>query len=116
MSLLRGLAAAAAFAAAVLGVRSEAQHKQHPASIAFGTAEISLGMTVEQVERALAESARRIEFMSDKHTALVRANNAPVPEGHARRVKVVGQVNRNPLLRHDFSYKKSSGQQNSPAH
>jgi hypothetical protein len=38
-------------------------------------------MTVEQVQKVLAESARHIEFMSDKHTALVRINNAPVPNG-----------------------------------
>jgi hypothetical protein len=64
-----------------LGLNVEAQRRQQPPSIEFGGAQVSLGMTVEQVEKALAESARHIEFMTDKHTALVRVNNAPVPTG-----------------------------------
>ncbi len=85
MSLLRTLAVAGAIAA-LLGVSNKAQRKQEQPSIAFGTAEVSLGMTVEQVEKALAESARHIELMSDKHTALVRINNLPAPEGHEGQV------------------------------
>jgi len=80
MNLLKALAVTGAIAA-VLGLNMEAQRKQEPPSIEFGAAQVSLGMTVEQVEKNLAESARHIEFMTDKHTALVRINNAPVPSG-----------------------------------
>jgi prepilin-type processing-associated H-X9-DG protein len=67
--------------ATFLGLNVEAQRGQQPPSIGFGGAQVSLGMTVEQVEKNLAASARHIEFMSDKHTAVVRVNNAPVPSG-----------------------------------
>lgn len=80
MRLLRALVVAGAVAS-LLGPNVEAQRRQQPPSIEFGGAHVSLGMTVEQVEKNLVESARHIEFMSDKHTALVRINNAPVPAG-----------------------------------
>jgi hypothetical protein len=62
---------------AVLGFSREAQQRQESPFIEFGGAQIALGMTVEQVEKNLAESTRHFEFMTDKHTALVRINNAP---------------------------------------
>jgi hypothetical protein len=80
MNLLKALAVIGAIPA-VLGLNMEAQRKQEPPSIEFGGAQVSLGMPLEQVEKALAERARHLEFMSDKHTALVRINNAPVPNG-----------------------------------
>lgn len=63
------------------GFYVDAQRSQQAPSIAFGGAQVSLGMKVEQVEKNLAESARHIEFLTDKHTALVRVNNVPVPTG-----------------------------------
>ncbi|MGC1417043.1 MAG: hypothetical protein WA817_17275 [Candidatus Acidiferrum sp.] len=65
----------------VLAFNMEAQRKQEPPSIEFGGAQISLGMTVEQVQKNLAANARHIELMTDKHTALIRINNAPLPSG-----------------------------------
>jgi hypothetical protein len=67
--------------ATLLGPNIQVQRRQQQPSIEFGGAQVSLGMTVVQVEKNLAESARHIEFMSDKHTALVRVNNAPVTSG-----------------------------------
>lgn len=78
MRVLRALVVTG-MVATFLGLNVEAQRPQP--SIEFGGAQVSLGMTVEQVEKNLAESARHIEFMTDKHTALVRVNNAPVPTG-----------------------------------
>ncbi|HEV1994602.1 MAG TPA: hypothetical protein VGR03_09745 [Candidatus Acidoferrum sp.] len=81
MTQLRKLVVIGAVATAFLQVNIEAQRKQKPPSIAFGTAEVSLGMSVEQLQMNLSESARHIEFLSDKHTALIRVNNVPVPSG-----------------------------------
>ena len=78
---LRLLALTAACAALILvvGISAEAQHTGP--SLVFGTAQVSLGMTPEQVEKSLADAARHIEFMKgDKHTALVRVNNSKEPE------------------------------------
>ncbi len=79
MTLLKTIALTLAVAVAFLSLNTRAQRKQEPPSIAFGGAQVSLGMTTEQVEKNLSENARHIEFMTDKHTALVRINNAPVP-------------------------------------
>ena len=38
-------------------------------------------MKLAQVVKNLAESGRHVEFMSDKHTALVRINSAPASGG-----------------------------------
>jgi hypothetical protein len=46
-------------------------------SIAFGTATVSLGMTVEQVQERLSGAARSIKFLPDKVTALVYTNGEP---------------------------------------
>jgi hypothetical protein len=92
MTQLRKLAVIGAVAAAFLGVNTEAQRRQKPPSIAFGTAEVSLGMSVEEVQKNLSESARHIEFMGDKHTALVRVNNAPVPSGDDSRGRPIASV------------------------
>lgn len=86
MTHVKTLAVIGAVAAALLGISNKAERKQEQPSIAFGTAEVSLGMIVEQVEKVLAESARHIELMSDKHTALVRINNVPAPKGHEGQV------------------------------
>ncbi|HXM93142.1 MAG TPA: hypothetical protein VOA64_02635 [Candidatus Dormibacteraeota bacterium] len=80
MSLLKASAVIGAIAV-FLGLNMEAQRKQERPSIDFGGAQVSLGMTLEEVEKNLAANARHIEFMTDKHTALVRINNAPVPSG-----------------------------------
>lgn len=80
MTLLRTLAVTGTVVVA-LGLNIAAQRQQELPSIAFGTAQVSLGMTEEQVEKNLAESARHIEFIADKHTAVVRINNARVPSG-----------------------------------
>ena len=85
MNLLRALVVIGAIAA-VLCLNMKAQRKQEHASIEFGGAQVSLGMTVEQVEKNLAENARHIEFATDKHTALVRINNAPGYSGHEGQV------------------------------
>lgn len=58
-----------------------AQQKQPPPSIEFGQAQISLGLTREQVERGLRESGRHLVDANDGHTALVRINNEPTPIG-----------------------------------
>jgi hypothetical protein len=78
---LRGALVVAGLISILVGPNIAAQRKQPPPSIEFGGAQVSLGMTVGQVEKNLAESARHIEFMSDKHTAVVRVNNASVPTG-----------------------------------
>ena len=57
------------------------QRKQLLPSISFGEAQVSLGMSVGEVVRNLAENGRHIEFMPDKHTALVHMNNAPISSG-----------------------------------
>jgi hypothetical protein len=49
------------------------QRTQRP-SISYGGATISLGMTVEEVERHLADAARHLKTVSDKDTALVYLN------------------------------------------
>ena len=66
--------------AAVLLVQlnSSGQRNQKQPSISFGTANVSLGMTVEQVEGRLAEAARHLQFVSNKRTtALVYQNGVP---------------------------------------
>jgi hypothetical protein len=77
---------------ALLSSNTKAQRKQEPPSIAFGGAQVSLGMRIEQVEKNLAETARHIEFMSDKHTALVCSNNAPCRGGQGQITFLDGQV------------------------
>jgi hypothetical protein len=67
-------------AVAALTLSGEAQHKAP--SIAFGGAQVSLGMTPEQVEKNLADASRHIEFLKqDQHTARVRVNNSKEPAG-----------------------------------
>jgi hypothetical protein len=85
MNLLKALVVMGAIVAA-LGLSMEAEQKQEPVSIEFGGAQVSLGMTVEQVEKNLAESGRHIELLTDKHTALVRVNNAAGYSGHEGQV------------------------------
>lgn len=64
----------------VFGITTDAQHAGP--SLAFGNANISLGMTPEQVEKHLADANRHIEFMKEyKDSALVRINNSAEPEG-----------------------------------
>src|SRR6266436_4082244 len=81
MNLLKALAVMGAIVVA-LGLSMKAKQKQEPASIEFGGAQVSLGMTVGQVEKNLAEGGRHIELLTDKHTALVRINNAAGYSGH----------------------------------
>jgi hypothetical protein len=67
-----------AFISAVVlsaGMNGAPQPKQRQPSIAFGIATISLGMTVEEVQKRLAESGRHLEFLDDKVTGLVHAPN-----------------------------------------
>src|SRR5689334_25115153 len=76
--------------ATFLGLSVQAQRgQQQPPSVEFGRAQVSLGMSVEQVQMNLSESARHIEFMSDKQTALVRVNNVPMPSGDEGQVTFV---------------------------
>ncbi len=49
-------------------------------------------MTTEQVKTSLAESARHIEFMSDKQTALVCVNNTPCDGGQGQVTFLDGRV------------------------
>jgi hypothetical protein len=63
----------------LLGPSIAAQPKRPLPSIEFGRAQISLGMTRQQVEKTLRESGRHLVDMNDGHTAVVRVNNAPVP-------------------------------------
>jgi len=58
----------------VVALSVAAQHTQVRPSITYGTARISLGMTVEQVVQNLAGAARHIQTVSDKYTALVYRN------------------------------------------
>lgn len=85
MNLLKALAVMGAIVVG-LGLSMKAKQKQEPASIEFGGARVSLGMTVEQVGKNLAESGRHIELLTDKHTALVRINNAAGYSGHEGQV------------------------------
>lgn len=73
MSLIRVLAVTGLVAFAT-GVGGTAQRTQEAASITYGRAKITLGMTVEQVEKNLAEAARHIQMLADKETALVYQN------------------------------------------
>jgi hypothetical protein len=73
MSSKKTLALLGAVALAT-GLNGRAQRAQGQPSITYGMARISLGMTVEQVEQRLAESARHIKTDSDKDTALVYTN------------------------------------------
>ncbi|MGA7908310.1 MAG: hypothetical protein WCA16_12960 [Candidatus Sulfotelmatobacter sp.] len=69
MARSRVLALVFVAAVAALALSGEAQRKAP--SIAFGGAQVSLGMTPEQVEENLADASRHIEFLKgDKHTAL----------------------------------------------
>lgn len=66
-----GLVGVAIFVTALNGA---AQRTQRP-SISYGGATISIGMTVEEVERHLADAGRHIKtLVSDKDTALVYRN------------------------------------------
>ncbi|SRR6266849_592112 len=56
------------------GLNGTAQRAQRQPSINYGRATISLGMTVEDVERHLADAARHMKTLSDKDTALVYRN------------------------------------------
>jgi hypothetical protein len=56
------------------GLNEAPQRTQGQPSIIYGTAKISLGMTLEQVQQHLAEASRHIEMHSDKVTALVYIN------------------------------------------
>lgn len=58
----------------VVALSVPAQHAPVQASITYGIAKISLGMTVEQVVQNLAGAARHMETLSDKDTALVYRN------------------------------------------
>jgi len=80
MRMLRALVVSG-MVATFLGLNSEGQRRQGSPSIEFGGAQVSLGMTVEQVEKNLAESARHVQFLIDKHTALVRVDNVSLPAG-----------------------------------
>jgi hypothetical protein len=51
--------------AALLGFNVEILRAQQSPSIEFGGAQVSLGMTVEQVKTSLAESGRQIQFLTD---------------------------------------------------
>ena len=73
MSLIKTFALVGAVAL-IPGIKGEAQRAQVQPSITYGMAKISLGMTVEQVEQHLAESARHIKKGSDKDTELVFTN------------------------------------------
>jgi hypothetical protein len=55
------------------------QQKQEPA-ISYGRAQVSLGMTIDQVAKNLAESSLQLHFI-DKGNAVVRINGVPEPEG-----------------------------------
>ena len=80
MTLFRSLAVICTVILAS-GLYAGPQRKQEPPSITFGGAQVSLGMTVELVEKNLAASTRHIEFLADKRTAVVRLNGASVPNG-----------------------------------
>ncbi len=80
MNLIRVFAVTGAVVLATT-LNLSSQRKQVLPSISFGETQVSLGMSVEEVERNLAESGRHIEFMADKHTALVHMNNAPISGG-----------------------------------
>jgi hypothetical protein len=60
--------------ALVTTLNGTAQRTQRQPSISYGETTISLGMTVEEVERHLADAARHIKTLSDKDTALVYRN------------------------------------------
>src|SRR2546423_3868071 len=68
-----GLIGAVAITTALNG-SGTAQRTQRQPSISYGEATISLGMTVEEVERHLADAARHMKTLSDKNTALVYRN------------------------------------------
>jgi len=78
---VRGTLVGAGLIVILAGPNVAGQQKQAPPFLEFGTAQISLGMTKEQVEKTLRESGRHLVDMNDNHTALVRANDAPVPSG-----------------------------------
>jgi hypothetical protein len=63
------------------GLHADAQRKPEPPSIDFGGAQVLLGMTVEQVEKNLTQSARHIQFVPDTQTAIIRTNGANESEG-----------------------------------
>ena len=61
--------------ALLTGLNGAPQHPQAQPTIGFGTAGISLGMTVEQVEQQLAQAARHTKPLSgDKNSVLVCLN------------------------------------------
>ena len=73
MSLIRALVAVGAIVLCS-GLNKPAQRIQEQAFMTYGQARITLGMTVEQVEQHLSEGGRRIQFLSDKETAIVYRN------------------------------------------
>lgn len=74
MRLTRALAIASSMALASWSMGC-AQRKQEQPSITFGTARISLGMTMEEVKQRLSEAAMHIDFKSpDKNMAYVIRN------------------------------------------
>lgn len=72
-----------AFISAVVltaGMNGGLQPKQRQPSIAFGRTTISLGMTVEEVQKRLAESGRHLQFLDDKVTGLVQTSVEKTPD------------------------------------
>lgn len=65
------------FAAGLL-IRGAAQEKNQQPYLDFGSARVSLGMTVEQVKRNLAADGLNLKFL-DAQTALVTRNAATEP-------------------------------------
>jgi hypothetical protein len=76
MILIRSLAMAGMVLLTSAGTGSSERPQEQP-SISFGMAQISLGMTVQEVEQRLSEGARHIQFLSDKKTAIVHLNGEP---------------------------------------
>jgi hypothetical protein len=80
MRLLKTLFVTGALAVAFLNVNTRAERRQEPPSIAFGLARVTVGMTIERVEKNLAESGRHLEPLGDKHSWSVCINNIPMPD------------------------------------
>jgi hypothetical protein len=77
MSLIKTFALVGTIAVATW-LSGAAQRTQGQPSIGYGTAKVSLGMSVEQVQQHLAEANRHIKTLSDKDTALVYQNGESV--------------------------------------
>lgn len=80
------------FAVALL-TRASPQRPQERPSISYGTAKVSLGMTMEQVQQSLAGASRHMQTIpSFKQSVMVYVNGQPEPTSEGQIIFGNGRV------------------------